>query len=63
MKKEYVLRALSLIGKATAVAGFLGNWVSAETAAIIFASASAVKEVALIAGDYLDDGKKNDSFK
>ena len=33
------------------------------TAIIIFAGASAVKEIGLILCDYLDDGIRNDSFK
>lgn len=63
MDKQTILRYLALAGKATAVAGFAVNWLPPEKAALLFAATSALKEIAHIIGDYLDDGIKNDSFK
>lgn len=63
MNKQNILRVLSLVGKATAIGGFAASWLPAEKAALLFAATSGIKEIAIIIGDYFDDGEKNDSFK
>lgn len=63
MDKTTILRYLALVGKAGAVAAFAVNVLPPEKAALLFAATSALKEIAHIVGDYLDDGVKNDSFK
>lgn len=59
------LKILSLIGK---VVGFFAGlnaipFVSPQTGLYIFAGASILKDLINRAGDWLDDGKENQSFR
>ena len=59
------LKLISLIGK---VAGFIAGlnaipFVSPQTGLYIFAGASILKDLINRAGDLLDDGKENQSFR
>ena len=71
MSTRSLLRALTAVAAvSTAVAGLdltsviniLPNNVAAIITAITLPVALAVKEVAVVIGDYLDDGKRNNSF-
>lgn len=67
--KTKTIRALSAFAKIASVitgAAAYTHLLPANllpAAAIAFAGVSAVKEVALVIGDYTDDGKRNQSFK
>ena len=60
-----VIRILALVGKATGVIGSLNAipGLSPEKAVLVFFIASLLKDVVNRVGDFLDDGKVNESFK
>lgn len=65
MNKE---KALGIITTAGKVLGFITGlgaipFVAPHVGILIFAGASTLKEVLKFAGDLVDDGQKNDSFK
>ena len=63
MNSKYV-RVLSLIGKISGVAlTIAAPFGSTAHGMIVFAGASILKDVVNRAGDLMDDGKPNDSFK
>jgi hypothetical protein len=63
--KSKVLKVLTFIGKAVGIAGAFNTipGLSLEKSVIVFFVASLVKDVVNRIGDFLDDGKSNDSFK
>lgn len=65
MNKEKTLGFLVTAGKLLGFVTGLGAipFVPAPTGIMIFAAASTLKEIVKFAGDLVDDGQKNDSFK
>mgnify|MGYP003353792661 CR=1 FL=1 len=65
MNKDKALGILVTTGKLLGFITGLGAipFVPAPTGILIFAAASTLKEVVKFAGDLIDDGQKNDSFK
>lgn len=65
MNKDKVLTTLTAVGKALGFITGLGAvpFVPPQTGILIFAGASTLKEVVRLVGDFLDNGKKDDSFK
>lgn len=72
MSKRSILRVLTAVaGVATAVAGLdllsviniLPDNVAKVVTALTIPVALAVKEVAVVIGDYVDDGERNNSFR
>ena len=63
--KEKILKWLSLIGKLVGLASATGtlSFLPEKYALPIFAAASILKDTVNRIGDYLDDGKENQSFK
>lgn len=66
---QKILKLLSLLGKFAGVVAGLGAYTDqlpakwANLGFFIFAGASILKDAVNRAGDLLDDGKANDSFK
>lgn len=65
MNKDKILGFLVTAGKALGLLTGLGSipFIPPQTGLLIFAGASTLKEVVKFAGDLIDDGQKNDSFK
>lgn len=63
---DWIWRAihiLSLVAKYGSLVSYVAFHLPGKWAALIFAGASATKDVAILIADYLDNGKKDDSFK
>jgi len=65
MNKDKALGILTTAGKVIGFITGLGAipFVAPHVGVLIFAGASTLKEVIKFAGDLIDDGQKNDSFK
>jgi hypothetical protein len=71
MNSAKILLVLGLVAQiVTALLGLLGpdglglvNLLGAKWSAILFSVATSVRAIVYTAGDLLDDGKKNDSFR
>jgi hypothetical protein len=65
MNKDKILATLTTAGKVIGFITGLGAvpFVAPHVGVLIFAGASTLKEVIKFAGDLIDDGQKNDSFK
>jgi hypothetical protein len=58
------IRILSFIGKAAGFGIALASpFSAAPVGLVIFAASSLLKDIVNRAGDFIDDGKPNDSFK
>ena len=59
-----LLHLLSFLGKATGLAlTFAGPFSGTPVGLVIFAASSLLKDIVNRAGDFIDDGKPNNSFK
>ena len=68
-----IIRTITVVGKSAAIiAGATQSDVLLATipqgryavyAAVVFAASSTIKDIVLLAGDLLDDGQRNGSFK
>ena len=56
-------RYISIAIKALGAAGFVTGFLDPKTAAVVVLGASVAKDILAVAGDWLDDGQKNGSFK
>ena len=65
MNKDKALSTLTTAGKVIGFITGLGAipFVAPHVGIMIFAGASTLKEIIKFAGDLIDDGQKNDSFK
>lgn len=65
MNKDKALATLTTAGKVIGFITGLGAvpFVPPQVGLMIFAGASTLKEIIKFAGDLIDDGQKNDSFK
>lgn len=61
--KWRALNALSAVCKYASLAAYIADYLPGRWAAIIFGVASASKDVAFVLADWLDNGKKDNSFK
>lgn len=57
------VRYIAIIIKALGAVGFLTGFLDPTTAATVVLGASVAKDALAAAGDWLDDGQKNASFK
>lgn len=65
MNKASILKSLALVGKITGVVAGLGAipFIPQQYGVLVFAGASILKDLVNRAGDLLDDGLENKSFR
>lgn len=61
--KWRALNALSAVFKYASIVAWLAHYIPGEWALIAFAVASATKDVSFIVADWIDNGKRDSSYK